>query len=102
MPMSYGFLSTYTPTECGLATFTAAAATLGYTQSAVSRQIAAIERAAGAELLERRVLRELAGPVGPEGTAVVLAIPALAGHLLPAGRAGVPLARVLRRTLPDG
>ncbi|MFG3019308.1 LysR family transcriptional regulator [Streptomyces sp. NPDC048254] len=35
-------------------TFTAAAATLGYTQSAVSRQIASIERAAGAELLERR------------------------------------------------
>ena len=34
--------------------FTAAAATLGYTQSAVSRQIAAIERAAGAQLLERR------------------------------------------------
>ncbi|MFC8513825.1 LysR family transcriptional regulator [Streptomyces sp. NPDC057257] len=36
------------------ATFTAAAASLGYTQSAVSRQIAAIERAAGTELLERR------------------------------------------------
>ncbi|MET8586921.1 LysR family transcriptional regulator [Streptomyces collinus] len=35
-------------------TFTAAAGTLGYTQSAVSRQIAALERAAGAELLERR------------------------------------------------
>ncbi|WP_330328429.1 LysR family transcriptional regulator [Streptomyces sp. NBC_00536] len=35
-------------------TFTAAAASLGYTQSAVSRQIASIERAAGTELLERR------------------------------------------------
>ncbi|MBB5121708.1 LysR family transcriptional regulator [Streptomyces eurocidicus] len=35
-------------------TFTAAAAALGYTQSAVSRQIASIERAAGTELLERR------------------------------------------------
>jgi DNA-binding transcriptional LysR family regulator len=35
-------------------TFTAAAVSLGYTQSAVSRQIAAIERAAGAELIERR------------------------------------------------
>ncbi|MEU9240255.1 LysR family transcriptional regulator [Streptomyces sp. NPDC048385] len=35
-------------------TFTAAAASLDYTQSAVSRQIASIERAAGAKLLERR------------------------------------------------
>jgi len=35
-------------------TFTAAATSLGYTQSAVSRQIASIERAAGASLLERR------------------------------------------------
>ncbi|SER92180.1 DNA-binding transcriptional regulator, LysR family [Lentzea xinjiangensis] len=35
-------------------TLTAAATALGYTQSAVSRQVAALERAAGAVLLERR------------------------------------------------
>ncbi|MER7244003.1 LysR family transcriptional regulator [Kribbella sp. NPDC000426] len=35
-------------------TFTAAASALGYTQSAVSRQIAGLERAAGNQLLERR------------------------------------------------
>lgn len=35
-------------------TFTAAGTSLGYTQSAVSRQIASIERAAGTDLLERR------------------------------------------------
>ncbi|MGI8445874.1 MAG: LysR family transcriptional regulator [Streptosporangiaceae bacterium] len=34
--------------------FTAAAAQLGYTQSAVSRQAAALERSAGAALFERR------------------------------------------------
>ncbi|MEV7284722.1 LysR family transcriptional regulator [Streptomyces sp. NPDC093252] len=35
-------------------TFTAAAVSLGYTQSAVSRQMASLERAAGATLLDRR------------------------------------------------
>ncbi|MEV7323395.1 LysR family transcriptional regulator [Streptomyces sp. NPDC093970] len=56
-------------------TFTAAAAALGYTQSAVSRQIAAIERAAGAELLERRregVLLTAAGRVVMRRATVVL------------------------------
>lgn len=35
-------------------TFTSAATALGYTQSAVSRQIAALEKSAGSSLLERR------------------------------------------------
>lgn len=35
-------------------TFSAAAASLGYTQSAVSRQVAAVERAAGTAVFERR------------------------------------------------
>ncbi|MFF5494124.1 LysR substrate-binding domain-containing protein [Streptomyces aquilus] len=56
-------------------TFTAAAEALGYTQSAVSRQIASIERAAGAELLERRrdgVRLTPAGHVVMRRAAVVL------------------------------
>ncbi|MGY4709295.1 LysR family transcriptional regulator [Mycolicibacterium sp. CBM1] len=35
--------------------FTAAASALGYTQSAISRQVAALERESGAELFQRRV-----------------------------------------------
>lgn len=37
-----------------LGTFTAAAASLGFTQPAISRQVAALERAAGLRLVERR------------------------------------------------
>lgn len=43
-------------------TFSAAATALGYTQSAVSRQVAAVERAAGGPVFERR--REGALPTG--------------------------------------
>src|SRR3954468_15107602 len=55
-------------------TFTAAAASLGYTQSAVSRQIAAIERAAGAAPRGRRrdgVRPAAAGRAATRGAAVV-------------------------------
>ncbi|AGS67495.1 LysR family transcriptional regulator [Streptomyces collinus] len=102
-------------------TFTAAAGTLGYTQSAVSRQIAALERAAGAELLERRrdgvrptaagrivlrratvvlgeidaTARELSGLPGQAGTVRL-------GWFPSAGAVLVPRAlTALRRTDPD-
>ncbi|MEV4921414.1 LysR family transcriptional regulator [Streptomyces roseoverticillatus] len=101
-------------------TFTAAAASLGYTQSAVSRQIAAIERAAGAELLERRrdgvrltaagrvvmrrattvldeidaTARELSGLPGQAGTVRLGWFPSAGAVLLPTALA------TLRRTDP--
>lgn len=56
-------------------TFTAAASALGYTQSAVSRQIASLERAAGNQLLERRregVALTAAGRVVLRNAAAVL------------------------------
>ncbi|WP_439674006.1 LysR family transcriptional regulator [Embleya sp. MST-111070] len=90
-------------------TFTAAAASLGYTQSAVSRQIAAIERVAGGELLERRrdgvrltatgrlvmrratvvldeidaTARELSGLPGPGGTVRLGWVPTAGTTLVP-------------------
>ncbi|MGW5480303.1 LysR family transcriptional regulator [Streptomyces sp. NPDC004008] len=101
-------------------TFTAAAASLGYTQSAVSRQIAAIERAAGAALLERRrdgarltaagrvvmrratvvldeidaTARELSGLSGQAGTVRLGWFPSAGAVLLPRALAS------LRRTDP--
>jgi DNA-binding transcriptional LysR family regulator len=56
-------------------TFTAAASALGYTQSAVSRQIAGLERIAGNQLLERRregVALTAAGQVVLRNAAAVL------------------------------
>src|SRR5690349_16093098 len=100
--------------------FTAAAVALGYTQSAVSRQIAALERAAGLDLLERRhdgvrvtpsgqivlrravavaeqvdaAARELAGSPGPGGRVRL-------GWFTSAGAGLVPRALAdLRRTHP--
>ncbi|QTE02915.1 LysR family transcriptional regulator [Streptomyces cyanogenus] len=101
-------------------TFTAAAASLGYTQSAVSRQIAALERAAGTELLERRrdgvrltaagrvvmrhatvvldeidaTARELSGLPGQAGTVRLGWFPSAGAVLLPRALAA------LRRTDP--
>ncbi|MFD8500799.1 LysR family transcriptional regulator [Amycolatopsis sp. NPDC059657] len=57
-------------------TFSAAAVALGYTQSAVSRQVAAVERAAGAPIFERRregVRPTAAGQVVLRHAAAVLA-----------------------------
>ncbi|WP_072478265.1 LysR family transcriptional regulator [Amycolatopsis australiensis] len=90
-------------------TLTAAASALGYTQSAVSRQIAALERAAGTSLLERRhdgvrltpagqivvrraaavvgqldaTARELAGLPGEQGTVRLGWFPTAGAELLP-------------------
>jgi DNA-binding transcriptional LysR family regulator len=49
---------------CRLGSLSAAAAELGYTQSAVSRQMAALERAAGTNLLERRPRGVVPTPAG--------------------------------------
>ncbi|MFF7176656.1 LysR family transcriptional regulator [Streptomyces pseudovenezuelae] len=102
-------------------TFTAAAVSLGYTQSAVSRQIASIERAAGAELLERRrdgvrltaagrvvlrrattvvdeidaATRELSGLPGQAGTVRLGWFPSAGAVLVPRALAA------LRRTDPE-
>ncbi|WP_053846352.1 LysR family transcriptional regulator [Streptomyces sp. NRRL B-24085] len=102
-------------------TFTAAAASLGYTQSAVSRQIASLERVAGAELLERRrdgvrltpagrvvmrrattvldeidaTARELSGLPGQAGTVRLGWFPSAGAVLVPRALSA------LRRTDPD-
>lgn len=101
-------------------TLTAAATALGYTQSAVSRQIASLERAAGTPLLERRydgvrptpagqvVVRRAAGVIDQlDATARELAgLPderatVRLGWFASAGAALVPTALVaLRRTHP--
>ena len=49
---------------CRLGSLSAAAVELGYTQSAVSRQVAALERTAGARLLERRPRGVVPTPAG--------------------------------------
>jgi DNA-binding transcriptional LysR family regulator len=102
-------------------TFTAAAAALGYTQSAVSRQVAALERAAGTALFDRHrdgarltpAGRTLLGHAATALDALAAAERALAGLSAPggevrlgmyisAGAVAVPRAlAALRRTHPD-
>jgi len=77
-------------------TLSAAAAALGYTQSAVSRQVAALERAAGTVLLERHHNGVRLTPAGQvvlrSAAAVVDRIEATAGEL-----GGVPEERAVVR-----
>src|SRR5260221_11321421 len=70
-------------------TLTSAAAALGYTQSAVSRQVASLERAAGAPLLERR---HDGGRPTTAGHVVLRHPPTVLGQIDPAARglAGQP------------
>jgi glycosyltransferase involved in cell wall biosynthesis len=73
MPMSYGFLSTYTPTECGLATFTAALVGEFKRASAgpigVVRVVDRLERSASPDVVHHLVT---AAPSGEAEAAAVL------------------------------